>query len=102
MSAVEPRPAETTYSLPDIHGGQKIGLRYPVNLLGSGAQEEEQELEEQGLEEYIEDWHWDEQSHEFARQVGAFLFQFMVLIGLWINENGWSSVDGPAKGKFER
>jgi hypothetical protein len=35
---------------------------------------EEQELE---LEEYIQDWYWDEQSHEFARQVGILLFQFM-------------------------
>lgn len=33
--------------------------------------------EEQELERYIEDWYWDERSHEFARQVGAFLFQFM-------------------------
>jgi hypothetical protein len=29
------------------------------------------------LEEYIEDWHWDEPSREFARQVAAFLFEFM-------------------------
>jgi len=27
-----PRPAEETYSLPDIHGGQKITLRYPVKM----------------------------------------------------------------------
>ena len=33
--------------------------------------------EEQELEEFVQDWFWDEQSHEFARQVGAFLFQFM-------------------------
>jgi hypothetical protein len=25
----------------------------------------------------IEDWHWDEPSHEFARQVGKFLSAFM-------------------------
>lgn len=29
------------------------------------------------LEEIIQDWYWDEASHEFARQVGAFLFQFI-------------------------
>ena len=67
-----PRPAETTYPLPNIHGGQKIALRYPVNLL-----EPEEDDTAQELEEYIEDWYWDEPSHEFARQVGAFLFQFM-------------------------
>jgi hypothetical protein len=70
-----PRPAEATYPLPDVHGSQKIALRYPINLLEPEAQEEEeQELE---LEEYIQDWYWDEQSHEFARQVGKLLFQFM-------------------------
>jgi len=63
-----PRPAEVTYPLPGVHGGQEISLRYPATLL---------EPEEQELEDYIQDWHWDEQSHEFARQAGAFLFQFM-------------------------
>jgi hypothetical protein len=29
------------------------------------------------LEEYIEDWYWNEPSHEFARQVAAFLFEFI-------------------------
>ncbi len=29
------------------------------------------------LEEFIQDWYWDERSHEFARQMGAFLFQFV-------------------------
>ena len=33
--------------------------------------------EEQELEEFVQDWYWDEQSHEFARQVGALLFRFM-------------------------
>ena len=63
-----PRPAEATYALPPVHGGQKIALRYPVSVL---------DPEEQELEEYIEDWHWDEPSHEIARQMGAFLFEFM-------------------------
>ena len=31
----------------------------------------------QKLEAYIQDWHWDEASHEFARQMGTFLFQFI-------------------------
>jgi len=29
------------------------------------------------LEAFIQDWHWDEDSHEFARQAGLFLFQFI-------------------------
>ena len=31
----------------------------------------------QELEDFIQDWYWDEQSHESARQVGKLLFQFM-------------------------
>ena len=29
------------------------------------------------VEEYIKDWNWDEASHEFALQMGAFLLGFM-------------------------
>jgi hypothetical protein len=29
------------------------------------------------LEAFIEDWHWDEASHAFARQAGLFLLQFI-------------------------
>jgi hypothetical protein len=29
------------------------------------------------LEVFIQRWYWDEASHEFAREAGAFLFQFM-------------------------
>jgi len=63
-----PRPAEATHSLPGVHGGQSIALRYPASSLNA---------DEQELEEYIQDWYWDEQSHEFTRQAGALLFQFM-------------------------
>ena len=28
------------------------------------------------LEAFIQDWYWDEASHEFARQAGSFLFPF--------------------------
>ncbi len=31
---------------------------------------------DQELEEYIEDWYCDEKSHEFARQMAVFLFDF--------------------------
>jgi len=68
LDAGQGQPPEARYALPPVHGGQQIALRYPVSLL---------DPEEQELEEYIEDWYWDEPSHEFARQVGTFLFQFM-------------------------
>jgi hypothetical protein len=29
------------------------------------------------LEMYTQDWHYDDASHEFARQIGAFLFLFL-------------------------
>jgi hypothetical protein len=63
-----PRPAEAVYSLPNVHGDQDVALRYPVSLRDPAEQE---------LEEYIEDWHWDRPSCEFAHQVGALLFEFM-------------------------
>jgi len=67
-----PRPAEALYPLPNIHGGQQMALRYPVNLLEHLPDEAEAELEA-----FIEDWYWDEASHELARHLGAFLFQFL-------------------------
>ena len=33
--------------------------------------------EDQVLERYIRDWYWDEKSHQFARALGRYLFQFM-------------------------
>lgn len=32
-------------------------------------------------EAFIRDWHWDTASHEFARQTGSFLFQFIAVLG---------------------
>lgn len=29
------------------------------------------------LEEFIDDWYWDEKSHQFARELGRYLFQFI-------------------------
>ena len=76
-----PRPAQATYSLPGVHGGQKIALRFPAeaqltplddDTTGSSTADQEDDLEE-----FIQDWHGDEASHEIARQMGAFLFQFL-------------------------
>jgi hypothetical protein len=70
-----PQPAQTNLPLPDVHSNQQIALRYParaVPTVKSIAQTEDPELEA-----YIADWHWDEKSHEFAQQMGKFLFQFL-------------------------
>ena len=41
---------------------------------------------EENLEYFIEDWHWDNKSHEFARQMALFLFDFFN----YLRENGLS------------
>jgi hypothetical protein len=33
--------------------------------------------ENQELEDFIEDWHWDEKSCKFAQDIGLYLFQFI-------------------------
>jgi hypothetical protein len=70
-----PRPAQASFPLPDVHGGQQISLRYPASAaqtVKSVAQAQDPELEA-----YIADWYGDEKSHKFARQVGRFLFEFL-------------------------
>jgi hypothetical protein len=39
--------------------------------------DQEKDQEARRLEAYIEDWHWDEPSHQFARDIGVYLFRFM-------------------------
>jgi len=76
-----PCPAQATYGLLEIHGGQDIALSYPVDLLVqdlSGFEEEDDAVQEDDeLEEFIMDWYWDDASHEFARRLGSFLFDFL-------------------------
>jgi hypothetical protein len=33
--------------------------------------------EEHELEEFIQDWYWDDRSHIFARELGKYIFQFI-------------------------
>ena len=75
-----PRPAQATYPLPGVHGGQQIALRYDGDLweLREAAREESaDDWAPAELEAFIRDWYWDPPSHEFARQVGRFLFEFL-------------------------
>lgn len=79
-----PRPAEATFSLPGLHGGRQIALRYRGDLWELEMEDEDEDDTEDEdydaqaeLEDFIEDWHWDAASHEFARQVGQFLFAFL-------------------------
>jgi len=80
----QPHPAQATSLLTGVYGNQSIFLRFPAQSIppvasaipkteiipASAAQPDDE------LEEYIQDWHYDDASHEFARQVGMFLFQF--------------------------
>lgn len=76
-----PRPAQATYRLPNVHANQQIALSYPVDLPELKALQGQADLEDQAaaeeLEEFIRDWYYDESSHQFAREVGAFLFRFL-------------------------
>jgi hypothetical protein len=76
-----PRAAQAAYPLPNVHGNQQIALSYPVDLPEIKALQDKADLEDAGtgdeLEEFIRDWYYDDTSHQFARDVGGFLFQFM-------------------------
>ena len=75
-----PRPAKTAYSLPGVHGGQQVALRYDGDLweLGEAARAEvANDVAQVELEAFIHDWYWDPASHEFAHQMGQFLFEFL-------------------------
>ncbi|PKO23305.1 MAG: hypothetical protein CVU38_04645 [Chloroflexi bacterium HGW-Chloroflexi-1] len=71
-----PRAAEATYALPNVHGGQQITLRFPVDLPEIRQFQAAGEMEDQ-LDEFIEEWYEDEKSYAFARKMGTFLFQFL-------------------------
>ena len=34
-------------------------------------------MENQELDDFIQDWHWDEKSHKYAQNFGWYLFQFI-------------------------
>ncbi len=38
---------------------------------------EDNNIQDQELENFIEDWHWDKPSHKLAKEMGSFLFQFI-------------------------
>ncbi len=72
-----PYPAEVTLDLPRVHGGQQIALRYRGDLWELQSEDDEAYDEQAELEDFIEDWYWDDASREFALQVGQFLFEFL-------------------------
>lgn len=72
-----PQPAEATYALSNVHANAQITFRYPVDLPELAALRDNAALDDVELEEMIADWHWDDASHAFARQVGTLLLEFL-------------------------
>ncbi|MGC1379043.1 MAG: hypothetical protein WA821_22630 [Anaerolineales bacterium] len=80
-----PLHRQAVAQLTGVYGNQQIFLRYPAEenppeadfmaVVDAKAKQLNAPPDEE-LEEYIEDWYSDDESHEYARQVGAFLFRF--------------------------
>ena len=70
-----PQHAHANLSLPNVHNNQQIALRYPVIDEKTGGVPIAK-MHDPALEAFIQDWHWDEKSHEFAWQMGQFMFDF--------------------------
>jgi hypothetical protein len=78
-------PTQATGLLSGVYGNQSIFLRFPAQdtppdiSLSPKAEpvHVSSTLPNTELEMYIQDWYYDDASHEFARQMGTFLFQFL-------------------------
>ncbi len=73
-----PDEADAAYFLSDIHGNQEIALSFPAGEKKQGSEEDvSDEGEGKQLEDFIEEWYWDEKSLQTARQLGGFLLIFL-------------------------
>ncbi len=71
-----PQPAQAVLALPNVHSNQKIMLCYPTAKDRTPTKFIAQ-AENPELEAFIEGWYSDEHSHNYARQMGDFLFEFL-------------------------
>jgi hypothetical protein len=71
------RAAEDVFALPNVHANQQIAYRCPVDLPELAALREQAAVSDAEIEKMIEDWYWDDESHAFARQIGALLLEFL-------------------------
>lgn len=69
--------AEATYALTNVHANQQIAYLFPARIPELEKMRRAAQRDDEELEEMIAQWHWDEPSHAFARQVGALLLDFM-------------------------
>ena len=78
-------PAQATGLLSGVFGNQSFFLRFPAQDTPPAASLTSKAepapispvLPDPELEMYIQDWYYDDASHEFARKMGRFLFQFL-------------------------
>lgn len=71
------KAAEATYPLTNVHANQRIAYRFPARIPELDAVRQAIQMNDQELEEMIAQWHHDEPSHAFARQVGVLLLDFL-------------------------
>ena len=69
--------AAAAFPLPNVHANQKIAYRYPVDLPELASLREQLAGNAEELEDMIQDWYGDEESHAFARQIGSLLLEFL-------------------------
>jgi hypothetical protein len=74
-----PREAEATYPLSGVHQGQQITLRYPAywDDLEERDRASLSEWQAAHLDLSINGWFSDDKSHALAREMGAFLVEFV-------------------------
>ena len=89
------RAAEAAFDLPNVHANQQIAYRYPVDLPELVSLRERVAVNDVEIEEMIEDWYRDEESHAFARQIGALLIEFL-------NYLEWTGLAEPSLRKHEQ
>ncbi len=75
-----PRPGQATYPLSNVHAGQQITLRFPVDVPELAAYQDKMEslaIDEDDLQAFIGDWNYDRAAPQFAREMGTFLIYFL-------------------------
>lgn len=71
------KAAAATYPLTNVHANQRIAYHFPARIPELDGMRQAAASNDRELEEMIAQWHHDEASHAFARQVGVVLLDFM-------------------------
>ncbi|MCX6032254.1 MAG: hypothetical protein NT169_23545 [Chloroflexi bacterium] len=74
------RPSQASYPLSNVHAGEQITLRFPVDVPELAAYQGKMEslaIDEDDLQAFIGDWNYDRAAPQFAREMGTFLIYFL-------------------------